>query len=148
MQDLYPDTKVIKLTDKDFKITPEGVKLINKQFKSCDGYVMIYAPWFHYCQLKVELWTYLGDQFNDKKNHGNENFRIAVINSEDPKTSKIMRALGVSAFPSFMRASSDAKGNCDLSEYAGRDISPEELIMGVCEKSPKKKICKFNAKKL
>ena len=160
MQDLYAGTQVIKLTDKDFRITPKGVKLTHQQFKFCDGYVMIYAPWCPHCQHKVELWSYLGKQFNEpierskvkhskvEPNYAGEKFRIAVINSEDPKASKVVSALNVSAIPRFMRASSDVKGDCDLSEYEGVDVSPEELIMGICKVSPKKKICRFNTTKL
>jgi thioredoxin-like negative regulator of GroEL len=136
MADLYDDS-VIKLYDDDFDFSSSQIKLTNKQFKNKDGYVMIYAPWCPNCQNKVEFWSYLGNQLNHNPQYKAENFRIGVVNSEDPSASQIVRHLQVNAIPRFVHISSGGT----VSEYQGQDHSPETLIKEVCQN--KQKLCSF-----
>lgn len=143
VNDLFDNCNLmIKLTDKDFV----GTKLINQRFKHKDGYIMIYAPWCPYCQQKVELWSYLAEQFNQK--FGSENFRIAVINSEDPLASSVVSALQVSGIPRFMHVIPDAKGQGNMIDYNGADYSIESLLSEACSQSQEKRLCKFERSKL
>lgn len=146
-EDLFKNTSVIKLHDKDFKYDGDEVQLKHNAFKNKDGYVMIYAPWCPYCQSKVDFWSYMGKKFNVGE-HKSENFRIGVINATDPNAQEIVQRLHVSAIPRFVHVISNDSGYGRLVDYNGVDTSPETLLGEVCQKSSHKRLCSFDINKL
>ena len=153
MASLFENSKVIKLDDRDFKIghSKTGqpiVKIINDQFKNKDGYIMIYASWCPHCRAKEKFWSYLADQFNSNPEFEKENFRIGVVDAENPQATNILQGLQVGPIPRFMHVIPDPRnpGQGDLVDYEGSDITPESLIGEICDMSPTDTLCNFNPK--
>ena len=140
MEDLYKNTSVIRLSDRDFELT-EPVKVVNRDFKHKNGYIMFYAPWCPHCQNQVKFWTYLGDQFNLSKQYAKENFRVGVVNTTDPKTTQIVQQLHVDGIPHFYHVVSDQEGNGQLKDFQGMDHNPETLLQEACRLTPSNQLC-------
>lgn len=136
MEDLFGNS-VIKLTDKHFNTNGPNVTVTHPDFKNNDGYIMAYAPWCPNCQNKVDFWSYLGEKLNHDPQYGNEHFRVGVINTTDPSTSKILNKLSIDSIPRFLHV----KPNGVLSEYDGDSYEPSEILSQACKNS--KKLCKF-----
>lgn len=147
---LFQNSDVIRLTDKDFFFAPNNVKLKNKEFANKNGYIMAYASWCPYCQAKEDFWSYLATQFNKNPEYKKEKFRIGIIDGEDPQTKKIREALAIQGIPRFFQvvANPMTPGQEDLIDYVGEDLSPESLIMAVCENSPDGSMCQFKSDQL
>jgi thiol-disulfide isomerase/thioredoxin len=155
MEPLFKNSQVIKLNDKDFRIsqTETGhtqVKLVNDQFKNKDGYLMIYASWCPHCRAKEDFWSYLGEQFNSNPTFKKEGFRIGVVDSENPQAVNVLQALQVGPIPRFMHVIPDRKnfGHGNLVDYQGHDLTPESLIGEICDMSPGDTLCHFDPKVL
>ena len=103
---LYVGTDVQELNDSNFR----GGKLGNKS-----GYLMVYAPWCPHCVAKVDIWTFLGTQFNRQKIDGGLT-GIYTINADDPKSQATVRTLGVEGFPTFYKITN---GQCQQIEMPG-----------------------------
>lgn len=141
--DLYLDSKVIKLFDKDFVGGAVDTRCVNENFHEKNGYIMIYAPWCPNCQNKVDFWSYMADQFNDPSKFADENFRIGVVNCEDPNCRKISQQLKVTSIPRVIHVNEEGK----ISDYNGSDLKPKTLLSEACRISPKSKICHKKNKK-
>lgn len=137
--DLYENTDVIKLTDKDFKMG-DNMKVNNKSFKNKDGYIMFYANWCPNCQNKSDFWSFCGQQFNKNGKYANQNFRIGAIDTENPLSSQITHKMNVNAIPRFVHVNQQG----EMSEYEGSDFEPESLLSEVCNK--KNKLCNIKDK--
>jgi len=135
--DLFRHTSVIKLHDNDFSFDNE-LKLINKNFKKKDGYIMIYASWCPNCQNKVPFWSLMGKELNTNPDFAKENFRVGVISTTDPANKKIIDKLDIQYIPKFVHVTPDTDGNGILSEFTGNH-SPESLLSHVCQ--DKAKLC-------
>jgi thiol-disulfide isomerase/thioredoxin len=130
---------LLQLSDKDF--SADG-KIINREIKGCNGYIMFYAPWCPHCQNKEDFIIYLGEQFNAKNSpHYKEKFRIAVVDTTQATTAKITQKLGISGIPRFFRV--NAKG--ELSDYQG-DYTIEAFLTDCCQNN--NGMCNFNPSKL
>ena len=145
---LFENSNVIKLDDDDFNIKTSKtghpiVTLINDQFRNKDGYIMIYASWCPHCRAKEDFWSYLADQFNVNPEFKKENFRIGVIDAENPKAQKVRTALQVGPIPRFMHVVPNPKrpGEETLIDYEGSDLTPESLIGEICDLSPYDTLC-------
>jgi len=138
---LYTGSAVKELTSKDFS----GTQL--KTTKGKEYYLMVYAPWCPHCVSKVDLWKFLGEQFNRLNLDGGRTV-IAVINSEDPQSQEIVRALGVSGYPSFFKKSSKSAKfqrfsfngmfniNSFVEEHCGVDQQCQKGLMKLCGLKP------------
>ncbi len=151
---LFQKSDVIKLKDKDFKITQSlnggaQVKLKHKDIKNKDGYVMIFASWCPHCQSKEQFWSYLATKLNKDPTFAKENFRICIIDSQDPASEKVVQALEVGPIPKFMHIICDPKNptEADLRDYNG-DISIEGFLKSACEESGTNNMCNVDRKKL
>ena len=73
---LYTSSDVLEVNDSHFR----GGKFSNK-----NGYLMVYAPWCPHCVAKVDMWSFLGTQFNRQKIDGGHT-GIYSMNAEDPQS--------------------------------------------------------------
>ena len=137
---MFANSDLIELNDDAFTFNKHN-RLNHLEFKGRYGYIMIYAPWCIHCQTNEEFWSYLGYQFNKNPDFADQQFRIGIINSEDPKAKKIIQLLEVSGFPRIMHVLSDGT----LVDYKGYDLSPQSLIREVCDLSKDNTLCNFNA---
>jgi thiol-disulfide isomerase/thioredoxin len=146
MEDLYDDHDVIKLTDKDFDFSQSPPVMKNKEFRSRDGYLLFYAPFCPHCVEKTEFWSHLGREFNHNSRYDQDNFRIGVINTTDPRAEKTTKSFGIDSIPRFMHVTPNPNGTNRLTEYKGPDFSPESLVGEVCKS--KSKLCRIDPRKM
>ena len=152
---MFQQSSVIKLKDEHFVISDIGnrkrIQLVHPKFEDKHGYIMIYAAWCPHCRAKEDFWSYLADQFNNKDSpFYDQNFRIAVIDAEDPDAENIISALEVGPVPRFMHVIPNQKqyGSANLFDYQGSDLNPESLIREVCDLSPTDAMCEFQSSSL
>jgi hypothetical protein len=144
---MFVQSDVIQLNDDHFYFRKAKnsnnitCKIKNPEFKGKYGYIMIYSPSCPHCRTKEDFWSYLGTQFNVNPDFADENFRIGVINGEDPNSAKIISALNVIAVPRFMHVLPSGQ----LTDYRGVDISPESLIREVCDMSSDDTLCNLDS---
>jgi len=105
---LYEGSSVRELSNQDF----EGNKLM--RFSGKNVYLMVYAPWCPHCISKVEIWKFLGDQYNKQRIDGGKTV-IASVNSENPKAANVVSSLDVAGYPSFFKV--DGKGTCSPLQF-------------------------------
>lgn len=105
---MFKNSKVIPLKSKDFDYTnPKDIRIKHPSFKNCDGFIMIFADWCPFCQKKEQIWSDAAEILNGE--FTNLAFSIAIIDTEDPETHEVCKALEVGPIPTFKQVSKDGK---------------------------------------
>lgn len=117
---MFERSFVVELTDNDFVISKSrrsSVVRMKKNGKNKSfGYVLVYAPWCHFCQEKELMWKDLANQFHKKRT----DFGIYVINSESNTARKIVSALKIEGFPTFFHLGED--GSIEMYNAESTDL--------------------------
>lgn len=110
---LYKGSEVVELNAKDFTISGNQVTCNHPEFKK-DGCIMIYAPWCPHCQDKTSLIKFIDKYL---KYHPELEFKIGVVNGDDPQNQPLTKALGLQGFPTFYHLTCKSGSNTVVSEF-------------------------------
>ena len=122
--DMFPsDVHMIKLSDGDFEMTNNEVKIKNSDFNNKNGYIMAYASWCPNCQNKKQYWSQMADSLNSRPKFKGKNIRIGVISTTDPKATQITKKLNITYIPRFFNVVDGGK----MTDYEG-EYDPKSMM--------------------